>query len=181
MFPVHTAETAPAASRQPLKDLAAAVGFVPNLAAAMSNAPGLLKGFLAVRSLYEAGSLSPAEIQVLSLTAAVENEIPWCVAFHSLMAEKSGVSKASLDALRAGHAPLEPRLGALSTFARTMIRSRGAVNEADLARFTAAGYSKEQALEVVLGMAFSLMANYAGHLADVPLDPPFVPHAWKKG
>ena len=41
-----------------------------------------------------------------------------------------------------------------------------------------AGYTRAQALEVVLGMAFSLMANYAGHLVDAPVDPPFQPHAW---
>jgi hypothetical protein len=27
-------------------------------------------------------------------------------------------------------------------------------------------------------MAFSLMANYAGHLVDAPVDPPFQAHAW---
>ena len=179
-YPPHTLETAPPASREPLQQLKASVGFIPNLAAAMSESPALLRGFLAVRDIYQSGSFTPAEIQVLSLTAAYENDCGWCMAFHSLMAKKEGVAQPSLDALRAGQAPLEPKLGALSDFARKMVRERGAVSETDLQRMAAAGYSKAQALEVVLGMAFSLMANYAGHLADAPLDAPFVPHAWKR-
>jgi alkylhydroperoxidase family enzyme len=60
-----------------------------------------------------------------------------------------------------------------------MVRRRGAVEHADLERLCAAGYTRAQALEVVLGMAFSLMANYAGHLADAPLDEPLRPHLWQ--
>jgi AhpD family alkylhydroperoxidase len=175
-----TIDSAPDASKQPLRDLQAAVGFVPNLAAAMATSPPLLRGFLAVRDLYQGGSFTGAEVQVLSLTAAFENDCAWCMAFHTLMALKEGVSQGSVEALRAGRAPLEPKLAALSDFARKMVRSRGAVSAADRDRFVAAGYAPAQALEVVLGMAFSLMANFAGHLSDTPLDAPFVPHAWRK-
>ncbi len=178
-YDVHTIDSAPEASRAPLRDLRDSVGFVPNLAAAMSESPQLLRGFLAVRDIYAAGTLSPAEIQVLSLTAAYENRCAWCMAFHTLMALKEGVERASVDLLRAGRAPAGPRLAALSDFARALVRRRGAVDKEALAAFTAAGYTRAQALEVVLGMAFSLMANYAGHLAGVPLDEPFRPHAWQ--
>jgi AhpD family alkylhydroperoxidase len=177
-YQVHTTETAPEAARPLLQALAASVGFVPNLAATMAESPPLLAGFLAVRDLYQRGSFSGAEIQVLSLTAAFENRCDWCMAFHTLMALKEGVPPAGVEALRAGRAPAEPKLAALSDFARTMVRARGAVGEGDLARFVRAGYTRGQAMEVVLGMAFSLMANYAGHLAHAPLDPPFQPHAW---
>ena len=33
--------------------------------------------------------------------------------------------------------------------------------------------------EVVLGLAFALIANYAGHLTQAPLDDPFRSHAWE--
>jgi len=32
----------------------------------------------------------------------------------------------------------------------------------------------------VLGMAFSLMANYAGHFVNPPLDQPLEAHAWHR-
>lgn len=163
-----------------MRDLQAAVGFVPNLAAAMAASPPLLRGFLTVRDIYQRGTFTPAEVQVLSLTAAYENDCGWCMAFHSFMALKEGVPPASVEQLRAGRAPLEPRLAALSDFARNMVRTRGAVTAEDRQRFVAAGYAPAQALEVVLGMAFSLMANFAGHLAETPLDAPFAPHAWRR-
>jgi alkylhydroperoxidase family enzyme len=60
-----------------------------------------------------------------------------------------------------------------------MIRNRGAVSEADLGRFLAVGYTRAQALEVVLGVGFSTMANYAGHLIDAPLGPMLQSHEWR--
>jgi AhpD family alkylhydroperoxidase len=179
-FQVHSVETAPEGSKPLLKSLKENLGMVPNLAAAMSESPQLLAGFLAVREIYTGGTFTPGEIQVLSLTAAYENECAWCMALHTLMALKDGVSQEDVEALRAGLSPSEPRLQALSDFARKMVSARGAVSTADVEHFCAAGYTRAQALEVVLGMAFSLMANYAGHLANAPLDAPFKPHAWHK-
>jgi AhpD family alkylhydroperoxidase len=179
-YPVHTVETAPEGSREALRGLQAAVGLVPNLAATMATAPGLLKGFLALRELYTAGSFSPAEIQVLSIVSATENDCAWCVAFHTAMALKDGVPRPVADQLRAGRAPDDPRLAALSEFARAMVRGRGHVGAAAFERFLAQGFTREQALEVVLGMGFSLLANYAHHLTQAPLDGFLAPHAWKK-
>lgn len=179
-FPIHTVDSAPERSKPLLLALKQAVGMVPNLAAGMAEAPSLLEGFLAVREIYAKGTLSGAEIQVLSLVAAVENDCGWCVAFHSLMAGKEGVPAEVIDALRAGRSLDDARLGALSDFARAMVRGRGAVGDVERQRFHAAGYTRAQALEVVLGMGFSLMANYAGHFVNPPLDQPLQAHEWHR-
>ena len=177
-FQIHTLDSAPEPSRALLAALKQAVGLVPNLAAGMAESPALLDGFLAVRDIYQNGTLSAAEIQVLSLVAAYENDCGWCVAFHSLLAEKEGVSASAIEALRDGRSPDDTRLGPLSDFARAMVQHRGAVPGDALDRLFAAGYTRAQALEVVLGIGFSLMANYAGHLIDPPLDQPLVSRAW---
>lgn len=179
-FPIHTVDSAPEPSRPRLLALRQAVGMIPNLAAGMAESPALLGAFLAVRDLYQNSSFTGAEIQVLSIVAAVENDCGWCVAFHSLMAHKEGVAADAIAALRDGRSPADGRLGALSDFARVMVRRRGAVHQTELDRFLAAGYTRAAALEVVVGMAFSLMANYAGHLIDPPLDAPFEPYAWHR-
>jgi hypothetical protein len=59
-----------------------------------------------------------------------------------------------------------------------MIRNRGGVTKEELERFYAAGFSPAQALEVVLGVGFSVMANYAGHLIHPPLEKVFEGQAW---
>jgi uncharacterized peroxidase-related enzyme len=179
-FPIHTIDTAPEESRETLRTVKETLGMIPNLAAAMAESPTLVRAFFAVRETYSHGTLSPIDIQVLSLTNAFENGCEWCMAFHSAAALKEGLSKAALEALRAGRAPEDPRLGALSDLSRAMVRNRGEVSEQDLEAFYAAGFSRAQALEVVLGVAFSVMANFSEHLVHAPLGAAFEPHAWSR-
>jgi AhpD family alkylhydroperoxidase len=179
-FPIHTIDTAPEASRQTLRHVRESLGMIPNLAAGMAESPTLLRAFFAVRDLYAQGTMSPLDIQVLSLTNAFENGCEWCMAFHSAAALKEGLSKEDLAHLRTGQPPEHPRLRALSSFCRTMVRKRGRVSAAELDEFYAAGFTRAQALEVVLGAGFSVMANYSGHLVQAPLGAAFEPHAWSR-
>ncbi len=50
----------------------------------------------------------------------------------------------------------------------------------DLEAFYEAGFTRAQALEVVLGAAFSVMSNFSGHLVHAPLGAALEPHAWSK-
>jgi AhpD family alkylhydroperoxidase len=178
-FPIHTIDTAPEGSRATLAHVKEALGMIPNLAAGMAESPTLVRAFFAVRDIYAQGTLSASDIQVLSLTNAYENGCEWCMAFHSAGAVRDGVPKDAIEDLRAGRAPREPRLAALSNLSRAMVRNRGKV-ERELSAFYAAGFTRAQALEVVLGVGFSVMANFSGHLVHAPLGMPFEPFAWKK-
>ena len=178
-YPVHTIESAPEPARATLADLRSQLGLVPNLAATMAAAPSLIKGFVALRETYHRdGTLTPLEIQVLSLTNAFEYGCDYCMALHSTLALKEGLSDRSLAELRAGRTPLEPKLAALSDFSRRLVREHGRVGERDLEAFRRAGYTDAQALEVVLGVAASLLPAFANHLTAAPLDPPFRAQAW---
>jgi len=179
-YAIHTPETAPALAADGLRQLHAAVGLVPNLAATMAESPALLNGFLALRGLYAQTEFTGGEVQVLSLTAAFENDCSWCMAFHTAMALKEGVDRQAVDALRRGDPPADQRLAALSRFARAMVRNRGAVDAPTQQAFLAAGYSTRQALDVVMGLAFSLMANYAAHLTRPAVDAFLKPHSWMR-
>lgn len=178
MYNVHTLESAPEAARPALQRLKDNVGLIPNLAGAMSESPTLIEAFVALREIYQRGSFSPIEREVISLTNAVANRCSWCVAAHSTFAQKANTPPDVLEALRAGQSPAEPRLQALSDFARRMTVTRGQLTEAELQSFLAAGYSKAQALEVIVGVAVSVLANYAGHLSHAPLDEFLRPQAW---
>ena len=104
---LHTLESAPEMATDALRTLQSTVGVIPNLAATMAESPALLNGFLALRELYAQTGFSAGEVQVLSLTAAYENDCAWCVAFHTAMALKEGVDRHAIDALRPGAAPTE--------------------------------------------------------------------------
>lgn len=179
-FPIHTIESAPEEARETLRHVKQSIGMIPNLAAGMAEAPSLLRAFFAARDAYIGGTLRPVEIQVLSLANAFENGCEWCMAFHSAGALKDGLSKEALEDLRAGRDPDDARLGALSRLSRALIRNRGEVREEELEAFYAAGFGRAQALEVVLGIGFSTMANYAGHLVQAPLGGMLEPYAWSR-
>jgi AhpD family alkylhydroperoxidase len=179
-FQIHTYDTAPERSVPLLRKLESTVGMVPSLAAAMSESPALLEAFLAVREIYQRSGFSGAEIEVLSLTGAFENNCEWCMAFHTMVATNKNVPTEVIAALRSGQTPPHPRFGPLSDYAREMVRTRGGVSQATLDRLLAAGYTRAQSLDVVLGMAFSVMANYSGHISNAPLDAAFQAHAWKR-
>ena len=175
-YVTHTPDTAPALAADGLRQLHAAVGVVPNLAATMAESPALLNGFLALRRLYAQTGFSGVEIQVLALTSAFENRCSWCLAFHTAMALKEGLDREAVEALRRGEAPADPRLAALSQFARTMMRNRGTVDAPVQQAFLAAGYTPRQALDVVMSLAFSMMANYAAHVTHPAVDDFLKPH-----
>jgi uncharacterized peroxidase-related enzyme len=178
-FHIHTLESAPQAARPALQKLKDNLGLIPNLAAAMAESPTLIEAFVALRGIYQGGSFTPVEREAISIANAVANQCDWCVAAHSTFALKAAMPQEALQALRAGQSPADAKLKALSEFARKMTLSRGQMSEADLQSFLAAGYSQAQALEVIVGVAVSVLANYANHLADAPLDDFLKPQAWK--
>ena len=177
-YQVHTIETAPEGSRASLLALKQGVGRIPNLAAAMAESPELLRGFLAIREIFYGGTFTSGEVQVLALTSAFENGCTYCMAFHSWLARQAGVSGDTIQALRAGRSPVEERLEALSNFARALVRERGRPGEEELRAFHAAGYTRAQALEVVLGIAVSILPNFAHHLTGCPLDQALAAERW---
>lgn len=178
-FTIHTIESAPAGSKPALQKLRDSVGLIPNLAAAMANAPALIEAFVAVRNAYQNSSLSPIEREVVSITNAVANNCTYCVAAHSTFAQMANTPQEALESLRAGKSPADPRLKALSDFSRKITTSRGQVSQTDLENFLAAGFTPAQSLEVIVGGAVSLIANYTNHLAQAPLDEFLQPQAWK--
>lgn len=179
-FPVHTIDSAPEGSRGTLQGVQANLGGIPNLAAAMAEAPTLVRSFFTVRQIYSEGTLSAGDIQVLSLANAEENDCDWCVAFHSMVAEKSGVSAETIAALRERRTPADPRDKALSDLTREFIQRRGNVPPASIAAFLAAGFTPAQVLEVIVGIAFSTMANFAHQVVHAPLDAMLTGYAWSR-
>lgn len=178
-FQVHRPDTAPEASRPLLDGLQRELGMIPNLAASMAESPELLRGFLDIREVFYGGTFDAGEIQVLALTNAYENGCRYCMALHSRLAANAGVEKPVIAALRRGQTPRDDaRLAALSDFSRALVRKRGHVSEADVDAFAAAGFTKAQALEVVLGVAVSVLPNFAHQLTDGPIDDAFRSTLW---
>ena len=156
------------------------MGSVPAMYANMANSPGLLETYMQGDARFRAESgFTPAEQEVVFLTISRYHRCLYCVAAHSLIAEKmSGVAPEVLAALRDGKPIADARLAALSRFTEVMVDSRGNPSPQDLQAFRDAGYSDRQALEIVLALAVKTLSNFSNHLMHTELDGPFAAYAW---
>lgn len=177
-YPILTVDTAPDGAKPALQGLQQAFGMIPNLAATMANSPPLVNAFVAAVGQFAGGSFSEGERQVLLLSNAVANSCTWAVAFHSTMALKEGVDPGDVQAVRDRRPPAEPRLAALSRLTRQLVEQRGHLDDGDVKAFIAAGFDDVHVFDVIAGVAVSAMANYAGNVAEPPLEQPFQAQAW---
>src|SRR5882757_1121824 len=177
-FPVYALDSAPEAAKPALRDVQARFGMIPNLAGAMATSPVLLQSFIGIFDKVHGGSFTEPQIQTVLLTDAVTNGCSWAVALHSALALQAGLDPADVAAMRAGRAPSDKGLGALSTFARTLIEKRGRLDEQDIERFLGAGFGKDLLLEVITIVAASTITNYTGSITNPPLEAALQAHAW---
>ena len=154
-------------------------GFVPNLAQVMSGSPALMKSYYQTQNnLRDHGKLSQAEINVVQMAIAVENKCSYCVAGHTMAGQV--FFKTPMDVMqgvRSRQALNTPKLNALRNFAIQVYAERGQVAQQDLQTFLTAGYTRDQALDVVTCVAAKVMSNYTNALAKTELDEPLKPLA----
>nr|WP_315382276.1 carboxymuconolactone decarboxylase family protein [uncultured Sphingomonas sp.] len=179
-FTAYTVETAPTAARPIFEGVKAAFGFVPNLQAYMAESPELLAGYTALWDLFSKTSLTAHEQQVVYLTANFENECHYCMAGHTTLAKMQKMDAGVIAALRAGTPLLDARLEALHRFTTLVVRNRGWVDSAEVDAFLAAGFTRQNVLEVVLGVATKVMSNYTNHIVHTPLDSFMQGNEWTK-
>ena len=172
-FTLYTAENAPEASKPLMADSVAAFGMVPNLHAVMAEAPTLLKGYQVLHDLFQKTSFNAEELTVVWQSINVEHECHYCVPAHSAIAASMKVDQDVVDAL-VNKTPLaSPKLEVLRETTLLMVRERGVISDEQIETFFAAGYGKQQLLEIIVGLSQKVMSNYTNHLADTPIDAPF--------
>jgi uncharacterized peroxidase-related enzyme len=173
LSPLTTA-TAPEASRPVLEGIQKAFGFVPNLMATFAHSPALLKGYLALDAEWDNSSFTPVERQLVLLTVSVENQCDYCTAAHSTIAKAFlKVPADTITAIRHGYALENERQASLVNTVRELVAQRGQVSETTVARFLAAGFTRVQLLELLMGVALKTISNYLTHLNPVKLDTAF--------
>ena len=176
---LHTLESAPEAAKETLTTAKKRYGFVPNLMAAMAESPVLLRAYWEVGNEFAKSSLTPVEQQVVILTVSERHECDYCMAAHSMVAQNAGLPASELEALRSGRPLTDAKLEALRTFTSAMVESRGWTTPEQVAQFLAAGFSRGQVLEVILGIAYKTLSNYTNHVVHTPLDQAFESFAWE--
>ena len=180
-LPAQTPATADPQAAQCLKEAQVRLGFLPNMYANMANSPGVLETYLGGYDRFRSGSgFSPSEQEVVFLTISRFNGCTYCMAAHSMIAEKmSKVPGDVLKALRAGTTLPDPRLQALAEFTHVMLASWGKPTPRDLQQFLSAGFHERAVLEIILAIAVKTLSNYSNHVFHTQTDPAFASYAWE--
>ena len=176
-FNVHTKQTASPEAAQLLAAAEKAYGFVPNLLATFAESPATLKGYVTLGEIFGESSFSPTEQQTVLLAASRYNECHYCLAAHSTIAKMQNVATNVVDAIRDERPIADARLESLRQFTEAVIDKRGWLSEDEVDTFIAAGFTKAQAFEVILGAALKTISNYINHIAETPIDDAFAANA----
>ncbi len=176
-----TLDSAEPATKAAFQAVQKSMGIIPNMNANMANLPGALETYLTGYKLFRGeGGFTPAEQETVFLTISRENRCEYCMAAHSMVAEKmSGVPGPVLEALRTGETVPDAKLRALSEFTRAMVASRGRPARKDLEMFLAAGFDERHVVAVILAVAVKTISNYSNHLFRTDVDPMFAAYRWE--
>lgn len=169
-----TIAAAPDASKPVLEGIQKAFGFIPNLMATFANSPAVLKGYLALEAEWEKSAFTAQERTLVLLTASLENECGYCTAAHSTIAKAFlKVPAETVSAIRNGSPTGNAKTDALVSLVRELVSQRGHAKPETITRFLAAGYTKPQVMELLLGVALKTISNYLDHINPAPLDAAF--------
>src|ERR1041384_4355068 len=146
--------TAEPQARALLGKVERALGVTPNMMRAMPRSPAVLDAYLQFSGALSKGRLPGRVQEQIALVAAVENECDYCLAAHTVLGAKAGVSQDDLVAGRKAQAS-DPEVEAALTFAKAVIATKGFVDDADLDAVRAAGYGDGEIGEIVAAVALN--------------------------
>ena len=170
MFTQHTIESAPPASRRAMTAVSSKQGYLPAAVGLLAESPETLEGFLRMSGTFDGCTLDAVAREVLVMTIAVRNGCHLCVAMHTARLAALGADPALVADLRAG-APLgDARLEAVRVFTLRVLDTAGEVGEEPLNDFLGHGFTRRNALEIVLGIGTYTLSTLANRLTGAPVD-----------
>lgn len=172
-MPLLTPDVATDDVRDLLQKTTAQLGRLPNLYAAMANAPAALSGYLAFRAELVRGVLPQRLREQIALLVAEENGCVYCVSAHTFRGQKLGIDADELLANRHA-ASKDPKTAAALAFARSLLIEKGKISDTLLANTRAAGWDDRALGEIAAHVALNVFSNLFNHLAEPPLDFPRV-------
>jgi alkylhydroperoxidase family enzyme len=179
-FTIHTADSAPAESKEQLETTQQRKGLIPNLYGVLAEAPIAVEAYDTLGSLLMRSSFTPTERHVVWFTINAYHDCHYCMAAHTLLAIGEKVPDDVIDTARAVRSYEDPKLEALRVFTLNLVENRGWTSEKDLEAFLGAGFTKQNVLEIVVVIAHKVLSNYTNHIVDTPVDDAFKRFTWTK-
>ena len=169
-FTDYTIESAPPGSRRFMTATRNHLGYLPAATARWAASPQLLDGFGKLTATFENCTLDPVPREVVVMTMATRNGCHICVAMHTARLTALGAGAPVIAALRSATPLADERLEAIRVFTLRVLDTSGDVGDEAMRAFLASGYTRQNALEVVLGIGTYTMSTLANRLTAAPVD-----------
>ena len=157
-----------------LNQIHGAFGATPNMFRAVANSPAALQSMWAAFGALGASTTLGAKLgEQIAVAVANRNACDYCLAAHTALGRKAGVSGDALAAAQSGESA-DPRTAAVLRFALQLVNQRGQVDAADVQALRDQGLSDEHIVEIVAHVALNLFTNYVNVALAVPVDFPGV-------
>ncbi len=166
------ADVAPA-NQAIFDNLQKALGFVPNLYAAIAYSDTALSTYLQLQNA--PSSLSKKEREIINLVVSQVNDCHYCLSAHTLLGKMNGLTDEQIIEIRKGNASFSDKTAALVSFVKDATLNRGKVNTATLNTFFAAGYTQANLVDILITIADKVVMNYLHNITNVPIDFPVAP------
>lgn len=168
------AENVSAEQQQILANVKKGLGLVPNLVATLAQSTAAAHGYLAFSGALAKGSLPKKLQEQIALVVGETNSCDYCLAAHTLLGGKAGLTRDETLAARAAESA-EPNTRAALAFAKKIVIERGHVSDEDVAGLRAHGFTDGDIAEIVAHTALNLFTNYFNHVAGTVVDFPAAP------
>ena len=160
-------------ARPILDSVAKQFGFAPNLHRLMALSPSALTGWAGLQSAL-AKTLDAKTRAAIALAVSEADGCVYCLAAHSYSAQNfTKVTPAEIELNRRGQSK-DPRRGAAACLARSLVETRGHVDDIAIKAARNAGFSDAQIVEITALTAQYLLTNFMNNMAETAIDFPRV-------
>ncbi|WP_432381004.1 carboxymuconolactone decarboxylase family protein [Duganella sp. P38] len=150
-----------------------ALGKVPNAYLGIgSNSPLALEAALNLDGALRKSSLGAKEIEVVKLAVSQDAGCDYCLAAHTLLGGKAGLSGEAMLGVRHGQPSGDARLDALARFVHGVVTTSGDVPAEVVAAVKAAGYSDAQIVDTLLAVTAITFTNLFNRVNATEIDFP---------
>lgn len=165
-FPSFDETNAPAAAREPLTRAKRAFGGIPAPLGRYAGSPRMMLAALGGLETFEQGTLAPVEREVVAMTMGRHHGCQFCLKHHSRLLRSQRAPEPLLEALEQGTPLPSARLEALRSFVLASLHHHADVPNDVWLSFREAGYTHEQALEVMLGISVYTLTTLTNRLTE---------------
>jgi uncharacterized peroxidase-related enzyme len=149
------------------------VGKVPNSYVGIGgNSPVALEAVLNLEASLKKSSLSTLDIEVIKLVVSQTTGCDYCLAAHTLMGKKIGMSREAILAVRQAKPSGDARNDALAKFTLHLLTTSGTVPADVVAAVKQAGVTDAQIVDLTMAVASITFTNLFNRINDTTLDFP---------